>query len=216
MISATRRWFRRNRTHIAVGVGVVGAGYLATQYVLNKINDARERMSSDRIAKENLRRRFEQNQEDCTFTVLALLPTATTNILDAMNTENITLEIQQMKGSAKSNPRGTPAAAAAESSSSAPPAPSIADTTITEEEGKSTASFQSEGGVHVSQMAVPPPAAAGGEGTPQDGRNQSVPKPRKTKRQLWDDLTISCESSSCYSSSIYFILIRSTDLLDDV
>lgn len=191
MISATRRWFRRNRTPIAVGVGVVGAGYLATQYVLNKINDARERMSSDRIAKENLRRRFEQNQEDCTFTVLALLPTATTNILDAMNTENITLEIQQMKGSAKSNTRGTPAAAAAESSSSAPPAPSIADTTITEEEGKSTASFQSEGGVHVSQMAVPPPAAAGGEGTPQDGRNQSVPKPRKTKRQLWDDLTIS-------------------------
>lgn len=52
MISATRRWFRRNRTPLAIGVGVVGAGYLATQYVLNKINDARERMSSDRIAKE--------------------------------------------------------------------------------------------------------------------------------------------------------------------
>lgn len=52
MLSATRRWFRRNRTPVAIGVGVVGAGYLATQYVLNKINDARERMSSDRIAKE--------------------------------------------------------------------------------------------------------------------------------------------------------------------
>lgn len=52
MLAATRRWFRRNRTPIAVGVGVVGAGYLATQYVLAKINDARERMSSDRIAKE--------------------------------------------------------------------------------------------------------------------------------------------------------------------
>lgn len=52
MLVATRRWFRRNRTPIAVGVGVVGAGYLATQYVLAKINDARERMSSDRVAKE--------------------------------------------------------------------------------------------------------------------------------------------------------------------
>lgn len=52
MLAATRRWFRRNRTPIAVGVGVVGAGYLATQYVLAKINDARERMSSDRVAKE--------------------------------------------------------------------------------------------------------------------------------------------------------------------
>lgn len=52
MFAATRRWFRRNRTPIAVGVGVVGAGYVVTQYVLSKLNDARERMSSDRIAKE--------------------------------------------------------------------------------------------------------------------------------------------------------------------
>lgn len=52
MFAATRRWFRRNRTPIAIGVGVVGAGYVVTQYVLSKINDARERMSSDRIAKE--------------------------------------------------------------------------------------------------------------------------------------------------------------------
>ncbi len=52
MISATRRWFRRNRTPIAIGVGVVGLGYIATQYVLTKISDAREQMSSDRIARE--------------------------------------------------------------------------------------------------------------------------------------------------------------------
>ena len=52
MFSTTRRWFRRYRAPIAIGLGVVGAGYVATQYVLNKINDARERMSSDRIAKE--------------------------------------------------------------------------------------------------------------------------------------------------------------------
>jgi peroxin-3 len=52
MLEATRRWFQRNRRPIAIGVGVVGAGYLVTQYVLQKINDARERMSSDRIAKE--------------------------------------------------------------------------------------------------------------------------------------------------------------------
>ncbi|KAK7952640.1 Peroxin-3 [Apiospora aurea] len=183
MLSATRRWFRRNRTPIAVGVGVVGAGYLATQYVLNKINDARERMSSDRIAKENLRRRFEQNQEDCTFTVLALLPTATANILEAMNTEKITLEIQQMKSAAKST---------RSADSNATP-PSIADTTLTEgEEGKSvaSASVQSESGVHASQMTLPPSSQTGGEGA-QDGGQAPAPKPRRTKRQLWDDLTIS-------------------------
>ncbi|KAI0976237.1 Peroxin-3 family protein [Xylaria arbuscula] len=178
MLSTTRRWFRRNRTPIAIGVGIVGAGYLATQYVLTKINDARERMSSDRIAKENLRRRFEQNQEDCTFTVLALLPSATSNILEAMNTENITLEIQQMKGATRSVRSGESSAVA----------PSIADTTMTEEEGKSTASLQSESGVHASQVALPSTPNVGD--TAQDG-GQTLQQPRKTKRQLWDDLTIS-------------------------
>ena len=52
MIAATRKWFRRNRTPIAVGFGVLGAGYVATQYVLTKLAEARERLSSDRIAKE--------------------------------------------------------------------------------------------------------------------------------------------------------------------
>ncbi|RYP62361.1 hypothetical protein DL769_007318 [Monosporascus sp. CRB-8-3] len=208
MISATRRWLRRNRTPLAVGAGVLGAGYLATQYVLGRINSARERLSGDRIARENLRRRFEQNQEDCTFTVLALLPTATANVLEAMNTEKITLEIQQMKAANNSTNNKAPARAPpppskseggdggesssppsyAEPAAAAPPPPSIADTTMTEEEGKSTASLQSESGVHASQIAVPPPSAAG-DGT-QDG-GQTAQKARRTKRQLWDDLTIS-------------------------
>lgn len=52
MISASRRWVRRNRRGLAIGAGVVGAGYLAGQYVITKISEARERMSSDRIARE--------------------------------------------------------------------------------------------------------------------------------------------------------------------
>jgi peroxin-3 len=52
MFAATRRWLNRHRTPLAIGVGVVGAGYVVTNYVLGKLRDARERMSSDRIAKE--------------------------------------------------------------------------------------------------------------------------------------------------------------------
>ncbi|KAJ9152006.1 Peroxisomal biogenesis factor 3 [Pleurostoma richardsiae] len=177
MFAATRRWFRRNRTPIAITLGVVGAGYVVTQYVLSKLNDARERMSSERIAKENLRRRFEQNQEDCTFTVLALLPTATTNILEAMNTEKITYEIQQMKaGGAKSS-----ATKAGSSGAGSTSPPSIPETNLTDEDGRSMISMQSESGVHASQVALPSPGATDGEQA----------RPRKTKRQLWDDLTIS-------------------------
>ncbi|PFH60918.1 hypothetical protein XA68_10116 [Ophiocordyceps unilateralis] len=199
MFSAARRWLRNNRTPLAVGIGVVGAGYLVGQYVVTKINDARERMSSDRIAKENLRRRFEQNQEDCTFTVLALLPTATANVLSVLNTEQITYEIQQMKTSARGG---------AKSDSAAPP--SIADTTLTEEDGKSMASLHSESGIHVSQIATssPSPFAASADSPVQDGR---VQKSRKTKRQLWDDLAISAATRAftlIYTLALLVMLTR--------
>ena len=131
-----------------------------------------------------------------------------------MNTEQITYEIQQIKGSARA-----PKTGAAESTTLSPP--SIADTTMTEEDGKSMAtsgSIQSESGIHASQITIPTPfsvsgaaaaaAAAGGGG--QDAQQQadaaalSAPKvSRKTKRQLWDDLTISGEfdaSTLCVSS----------------
>ena len=52
MIDATRRWLRRNRTTFAIGAGVVGAGYIAGQYVVSKIGEARERMVSERVGKE--------------------------------------------------------------------------------------------------------------------------------------------------------------------
>ncbi|KEF61700.1 uncharacterized protein A1O9_03269 [Exophiala aquamarina CBS 119918] len=97
MITATRRWLRRNRNGIAIGAGVVGVTYLAGQYVLGKIKEARERMQMDRIAKENIRRRFEQNQTDCTITVLALLPTLTENVIEELPVEQLTQELQQKK-----------------------------------------------------------------------------------------------------------------------
>ena len=52
MISATKRWLRRNRTGISIGFGVVGVGYIAGLYVISKMTEVRERMAGDRIAKE--------------------------------------------------------------------------------------------------------------------------------------------------------------------
>lgn len=108
--------------------------------------------------------------------MLALLPTATANIIEAMDTERITYEIQTMKAARTA---GAP--------------PSIAETNLTDEDGKSIPSVQSESGVHASQITVPPPAA--GEGPQDGGADAQGQKSRKTKRQLWDDLTISCESA---------------------
>lgn len=52
MIPATRRWFRRKRGAIAIAAGAVGVTYLAGQYVIGKISDARARATSEQLAKE--------------------------------------------------------------------------------------------------------------------------------------------------------------------
>ncbi|KAJ4424169.1 peroxin [Gnomoniopsis sp. IMI 355080] len=177
MFAATRRWFRRNRTPITVTVGLIGAGYVVTQYVVSKLNEARERMSNERISKENLRRRFQQNQEDCTYTVLALLPTAATKILETLDVEQITLEIQQMKGG-----NGTNKSVLSGSGDSM----SLPETVgLTDEDGRSMIST-SESGIHASQITVPPASQ-----TSEGGEQAQPAKPKRSKRQLWGDVTIS-------------------------
>ncbi|CAP95013.1 peroxin [Penicillium rubens] len=175
MIGATRRWFQRNRKGLAIGAGVIGAGYLAGQYVLSKISEARERMSSDRIARENLRRRFEQNQTDCTYTVLALLPTAAENIIDALPVEELTKELQQKR--AERLARLNAGEATGSDLSSVPPS-------LPDDDRRSLSSFQSEGYVHASQV--------GDSSVNSDGQ----PRPKRNKTQLWNEVKITSVTRS--------------------
>jgi peroxin-3 len=52
MFEGARNFFKRNRTNIVVGFGLASAGYFAVQYVGNKLSEARNRMMSERVAKE--------------------------------------------------------------------------------------------------------------------------------------------------------------------
>lgn len=132
----------------------------------------------------SLRRRFQQNQEDCTFTVLALLPTATDNIMAELETERITFTLQEQKAAklARGGEEAHPS-----DMGSAPPS-------VTDDDGRSAMSMQSsaESGVHVSQERLPPTSAP--EGAKQDGGLKVEAQTQKTKRsklQLWNDLKIS-------------------------
>ena len=111
--------------------------------------------------------------------MLALLPTATDNILAELETERITFELQQQKAAKLArNGEGHPSELG-----SAPPS-------VTDDDGKSMRSMQSESGIHASQMNVTSAPALDG---PQDGGVQSQ-RARKSKLQLWNDLKISGRS----------------------
>ena len=129
-----------------------------------------QRLQLDRAADHSsLRRRFEQNQEDCAFTVLALLPTVADHILEALPVESITNELQQQK-QARLGQNG--AASASEISS------------VASEDGRSMASFQTESYAHASQATL----SSSGE--------LELPHPKKTKSQLWCELKISSVTRS--------------------
>ncbi|SNX87962.1 related to Peroxisomal assembly protein PEX3 [Melanopsichium pennsylvanicum] len=70
--------------------GLLGGAYLVSQYAISKFQQIQEKLVNDRNAKENLRRRFAQNQEDCTFTVLALLPTLGDQLFAKHDVEHLT------------------------------------------------------------------------------------------------------------------------------
>jgi peroxin-3 len=111
-----------------------------------------------------LRRRFEQNQEDCTYTVLALLPTIRDEIIEALPVEQITEQLQQERQE-RLKRLGQSEAASSEYPSGPP---SVTD-------DASTSSF-----VHASQMA----SSVGDNGL----------RTKRSKAQLWQEMKINCKS----------------------
>lgn len=143
----------------------------------------------------SLRRRFEQNQEDCTFTVLAILPTATENILEALPVEQILAELQRQKAERLARSVGP-------SEISTNDLPSEAQS-VADDDGKST---QSSEYIHASQVAE------NGNGA-EEPKLQPSPstKSKKSKAQLWNDMKIQSIARAftlIYTLSLLTLLTR--------
>ena len=106
-----RLWAKRGLRVAAVATGIFGGLYMLAQFALAKFNDMQERLLRDRVARENLRRRFLQNQEDCNFTIMALLPTLSAQIFAEMDVESISHALREQNKKSIHPPRTTPSAA---------------------------------------------------------------------------------------------------------
>ena len=140
-------------------------------------------LSTNKLLPFSLRRRFEQNQTDCTFTVLALLPTVTDNVLGELPVELLTHELQQKKAERLARATGEPIPSEL---SSGPP--TISGDTA------SLSSLQSSSYIHASQAG-------------EDG----LVRPRKSKAQLWNEIKISSVTRAftlIYTLSLLTLLTR--------
>ncbi|KAI0772971.1 Peroxin-3 [Trametes elegans] len=96
MLDALGNYFHDRRRGLSKAAAYVGGAYVLGRYVSARLEDVRGTILQERVARDNLRRRFDQNQQDISFTVMALLPTLGAHILQEMDVEGVTQELQSV------------------------------------------------------------------------------------------------------------------------
>jgi len=186
MSSRARTWAKRSLRVVAITTGLIGGLYMFAQYALARFNDMQERLLRDRVARENLRRRFLQNQEDCNFTIMALLPTLSTQIFEEMDVESISHALREQ------NKKPEPAAPPAVSEQTVPKPEIVPDQPASDEDKTSPVTHPQSTDVpqepsHGKNLAPdhpPEPISAEAEPTVLVSEEER----RATKLRLWNEI----------------------------
>ncbi|KAF8153378.1 Peroxin-3-domain-containing protein [Crassisporium funariophilum] len=94
MLESVKGLVYHRRQGISKVVGFAGAFYLAKRYLNERLEEVKDKLEQESAARDSLRRRFLQTQEDVSYTILALLPTLSEQILEQMDVEALTQELQ--------------------------------------------------------------------------------------------------------------------------
>ncbi|KAG5642120.1 hypothetical protein DXG03_003591 [Asterophora parasitica] len=94
MFTAVKSFVSERRRGFTKAAAIAGGVYVVRGYVRDRLDEVKDRLEQERMARDNLKRRFIQTQDDVSFTVHALLQTLTDQILADMDVEGITLELQ--------------------------------------------------------------------------------------------------------------------------
>ncbi|CAG8586182.1 16043_t:CDS:2 [Dentiscutata heterogama] len=106
MISATIKYLKKHKRGILITLGVSGGIYFLGKYAKWKIIEFQEKAEQERRAKDNIRRRFQQRQIDCAFTVASHLPSIAEILLKRFDVESILDNLQKAKNSTPNNSPG--------------------------------------------------------------------------------------------------------------
>ncbi|KAI5117910.1 hypothetical protein M0805_003603 [Coniferiporia weirii] len=115
MFERIRNYFYERRGGFFTAAGVAGTIYMTGTYITERLEEMREQAVQMQNTRENLRRRFQKNQEDVQFTVMTHLPTLGSAVIAGMDVESVTRELQ-MRSRLQRARAHSPDAAASESS----------------------------------------------------------------------------------------------------
>ena len=133
MLESVKGYIYERRNGLTTVVTFVGGFYLAKHYIRDRLDEVKVKLEQERAAQDrydihiytyskaydpipsSLRRRFQQTQEDVSYTISALIPTLSEQILDQMNIEALTQELQnksKARNSARRHPQAEPSSLA--------------------------------------------------------------------------------------------------------
>ncbi|KAH7920033.1 hypothetical protein BV22DRAFT_1199197 [Leucogyrophana mollusca] len=112
MLDSARKYFYERRHGL---VGLLGGGYVVSQYVNERLEEVKDKVVRERLARDNLRRRFQHTHEDAVYTIMALIPTLSEQILEEMDVEGLTHELQSHSKSRAAIIRGSSSPSPAQS-----------------------------------------------------------------------------------------------------
>ncbi|CAG8547047.1 11936_t:CDS:2 [Funneliformis caledonium] len=97
MISSSIGFLKRHKKKIFITLGITGGTYFLGKFATWKFFEMQERAASERTARENMKRRFQKRQNDCSFAVLSQIPTLTQQLMDELDVEIIFANLQREK-----------------------------------------------------------------------------------------------------------------------
>ncbi|KAF8500240.1 Peroxin-3 [Russula emetica] len=101
MLDSVSNYLSERRKGFVRSAGVVGGLYLVGQYAASRAADMRDSVLEQRGARENMRKRFQQNRQDISFTIMTYMPLLSKHILNEMDVEALTTELQSLSRAAK-------------------------------------------------------------------------------------------------------------------
>lgn len=94
MLDFAKNYVYNHRKGLSTTAGFVGGLYLTKTYITERLEEVRHKIEEERSSRDCLKRRFRQTQEDVSYTVLAMLPTLAEQVLEEMDVEYLTKELQ--------------------------------------------------------------------------------------------------------------------------
>ncbi|KAH9974162.1 Peroxin-3 [Lactifluus volemus] len=101
MLNSISNYVYERRVKLVRTAGIVGGLYLLGQYASARMADMSNRILEQRVARENMRKRFQQNIQDISFTVMTYMPLLSKHMLDEMDVEALIAELQSLSRASK-------------------------------------------------------------------------------------------------------------------